>query len=287
MDRCRHNINSIVKNLYQDVKKHSLYWRLPFFSTIIITVVLLLAGGVYFFTFRANSATPNKIIRNQIKERVNDKYISSEDNSTPGIIATPAVTPHSTYKPYPTVADSIPSDWTYVTSQACNVAFPLPPKKLPYHYKLYTSKGSSPSSRDDIGSERFWQFEEYGSEAKTTARIILRAANEGGSGFVSGAVEVKCWPNTDYTTSSWASHMEQEIQGGSAKAKSRQVTSKWGKYVIAIHFEGGLYGISGDDYYYFFATEKYAYEIRKVVGSTTRLTIDTTNQILNKLVILD
>ena len=61
----------------------------------------------------------------------------------------------------------------------------------------------------------------------------------------------------------------------------------WGNKVVAIQFRGGRYGVVGDDNYYFFATGKHTYEIRKVMGSTTQFTRNTVGQIFANMLFLD
>jgi hypothetical protein len=275
---------------------------LAIFTAVLFITVTPGIGG-YLLGARTSPRT-EKTIKTNIPtpaiEEKNASHTNYDERSSDGsraIIedALPTLTPYPTYQPDPAVVARVPADWIFVKSEKCNVLFPLLPKKPPY-YREIDSSTYPPSRIDDNDSGRFWQFEEYGSfedyssgDGNVTTRTIYRAADEDGSELVAAAVEVTCWFNTNsHTTKTWAMHFEQLVLNNPAtKVESKQDDNMWGKRVTIGQFVGGLYGIYGDDSYYLFATEKHTYKIRTVIGSTTKLTRDTTNKILNNLVFLD
>jgi hypothetical protein len=179
----------------------------------------------------------------------------------------------------------LPLNWITKTSAMCNVDFPLPPKEEPYYHPLDPNK--TPSLTDDVGSGRYWQFEEReNSMFQFTHVATARYANDSElSGYISGAVQVFCAKNTDSYDSKQALNQLNfflaEGQGSVVKIISSNKTTQWNKEVYELTFEGGMF--DSNQKHYLFTTSSNWYLVTKIIKTQTETIKDTTNQIFNNL----
>ena len=208
-----------------------------------------------------------------------------------GVFVVIKLFPSASYKtPQPTSSPSAPQQnpssnrldrldaWTTIRSKVCNVEIPLPPNIAPYSFV----DNDESSIYNDTG--RFWQYHEYSSKFfgifETTARAIFIKPEEGGGGYIPGAVEVMCSPNSEgYTTDTILTKLNKDLPTG-ITVKSREEVNMWKKKVFIYQFSGGIDdGTKG----YVFTTTKNIYFVRKMVGSKNQIVKDTADEIFNKL----
>lgn len=238
-------------------------------KNVFLCVVILCSSIILYVVAKGDLIKLSRSTNEESRQASNVLNKSETDSNSEIDRAIPSVTPYPTYQPGPAVASTLPTNWTFIKSTTCNVAFPLPPKEL------------------EQGSKRYWQFEEFGNADTMTARLIYRAMNEGGREGVPGAVEVMCSPNSGSNTNTWTEEALSLIKkSGTTTVKEKKNEYRWGKRVIAVHLQGGLYGINGDDSYYFLATQKHRYEIRRLFDPKEKL-VKVTDQILDNLLFLD
>ncbi len=186
-------------------------------------------------------------------------------------------------------ANAIPTDWTYVTSQECNVSFPLPPKKEPYYIPVPT--GETPDLMQDEGG--FWQYGTNTSAGMFTQYAYMHFFNEdwGGSEYMAGFVQVGCGPNTKgYTTESLLSTYSDDYKNGTYAGPEGPLVftnlgekKMWGRSTIAYTVSGGMGLSNGSNIQYLFATKEHIYTVSTMKMSQSTFIKNTTEQIFQNL----
>lgn len=246
---CMENTNSTPLPAHLMPHKHGIndMFHMPivlFFAIVIVVVTLL--GGWYLYT--------------------NAGLIPS---STPQQAAKPTATlPPSSPTPTRTVEEGgVGADWTRQLDSDCGVTLFIPPAQEPY--LIPRDPNTPPSATDDEG--KYWIYEKNDVNLflfKRMARVIFKNPEAPGSGYVSGAVEVMCAPNTEkYTTDSLFVKIQEDLlQNFSViSLASSGGANLWGRDVKTAIFQGGSFN---DDTYYLFATDSHIYMIRRTGESS-------------------
>gem|GEM_PF-5634091 len=214
---------------------------------------------------------------------------TSEEKTTPTAQTSPSPIP-TTMSVSPTgKANTLPTGWTYVSSQECNVSFPLPPKKEPYYIPAPT--GATPDLMQDEGG--YWGYDKNTSGGMFVEYAFVHFFNEdwGGSEYIPGLVQVGCSPNTKgYTTESLLSTYSDDYKNGKYAGpegplvfKSLGEKEMWGRQTIAYTISGGMGPDNGLNTHYLFATKEHIYTVSTMMMSQTPLVKNTTEQIFQNL----
>lgn len=179
-------------------------------------------------------------------------------------------------------------DWTTMTSDACNLSVPLPPKKEPY--LIAADSG-------DVDAGKYWRFEESKTPADNPmnngytdiVHVVMRADNEPGSGYVAGNVYIQCGKNTaSQNTKDIVESYKKPFTNGSdhgLEIKKESTVSMWGQEATALYMEGGMYaeGIT----VYLLSTPTHIYQVNKIAMSSNPEIQQTTNKIFNEITIVE
>jgi hypothetical protein len=166
-------------------------------------------------------------------------------------------------------------DWSYKSSQYCNITLPLPPATAPFIDK--TSNGT-----------RTWQKEEFSTEQNnqryTIARDIFKYPNEN-LATVEGVIIVYCSPNINNDTAdSYVRKFQDRLKTDPAlqglTVQNMIKLTVWNRQVVK--FTGKAQnGDIGE--YFFFATKQHIYLIRRVSQSQNKFVIQTSQLIFDNL----
>jgi hypothetical protein len=189
--------------------------------------------------------------------------------------------------PLPTLTTNESAEWTTMTSEACALNVPLPPKKEPYYIP--------PGDANNIDAGKYWRFEESkppadrptDTEYTDIVHVVMRADNEPGSGYVAGNVFIQCGKNTNKaTTADIVAKYKEPFANGSnhgLEIKQEATVPMWGQEATTLYMEGGMYaeGLT----VYLLATPTHIYQVNKIVMSSNQEVQLTTNRIFNDITI--
>lgn len=179
-------------------------------------------------------------------------------------------------------------DWKTMTSAACNLSVPLPPKKEPYMIS---------ADSGDVDAGKYWRFEESkppmdsptDTDYTDIVHIVMRADNEPGSGYVAGNVFIQCGKNTaKATTADIVANYKKPFANGSnhgLEIKQEDTVPLWGQEATMLYMEGGMYaeGLT----VYLLATPSHIYQVNKIVMSSNQNVQETTNKIFNEITFIE
>lgn len=252
-----------------------------FAQVIVIIILLLLVGGAAYY-FGATKGN-----------------LSLNTAFTP----TKSVQPSQTTPTSKPVA-SLPPGWTY-QGDACNVKFPIPPKKAPYYQAVNPNR--VPSVTSDEGSGRFWNFTSGRGYPNILSKLLtgnvefkqataMYVSADEASGYISSAVTVSCFPNSgrykdnsEMLTSLTAeldkynsSGVQEGMQALSYKIKSSTTVTRWNKSVLDLVVTE-VYGIAIEAKYTMFVTPQYIYEVKIFGGTNDSFVKETAQKIFDGL----
>lgn len=239
--------------------------------SILVVVVFVSVGTYYLGT---QQSKPEIVI-------LTNSPVPTFDSSAP-------LPSNASAKPSTRPSTSLPSDWTYQKSTACNTSFPIPPKKEPY---LTTTLPSTGATNDN---NRFWKLSENTESElflfKDDSSLNYAPTEEAslGNGYNPGSVSIFCTRNNEtLTNGQLVSTLEAYIKSNNYDFKllNKRNLNKWNIDVVAVNIQGGMFGEADD--VYFFNIGNRSYFVTYSSQSENQVVKDTTKKIFDNLQFTD